>query len=283
MKSGKIFSIEEFSTFDGPGVRMTIFFKGCPMRCMWCHNPESQGFDDEIVRSPNGCLECNACLRVGEEKTGVPSLVEESIGVCPRHLIRHCGEDVTSEELLARVEKKREMLNLCNGGVTFSGGEPLAQPDFLLECLKGLKGKTHRAIQTCGLCDPATFEQILAECDYVLYDLKLIDPIAHQHYTNCKNEKILKNFQSLAKSGKEFITRVPLIPTVTDTEENLTAIAALLKENGVRQVELLPYHKTAGAKYKMLGRRYEITFDPSILPNPHTEIFKNYDIEVKLL
>ncbi len=283
MPIGRVFSFEEFSTYDGPGIRMTIFLKGCPLRCMWCHNPEGQRREIEIARSPNGCLQCGACLKKGEEITGKACLVPESTQVCPRHLVRLCGEDYTPEQLVKKIEKNIAILNMSGGGVTFSGGEPLCHADFVEECLKLLRGKTHRALQTCGYCEPEIFERVLAECDYVLYDLKLMDDERHRRYTGVSNELILENYRRLAACGKDFCTRIPLIPTVNDTEENLTATAKLMRSCGVGYIELLPYNKMAGGKYLMLGREYKTDFDGSLSPQIHKEIFDRYGIEVKVL
>lgn len=280
---GKIFAIEEFSTFDGPGVRLTVFLKGCPLRCMWCHNPEGQSFDTEIVRSPNGCIGCNACFEAGKSQTGIPCLIEKSIAVCPKNIVRVCGKDILSEELLVILEKKLDMLNTCGGGITFSGGEPLAQHKFLKECLSLLRGKTNRAIQTSGFCENEIFSDIISECDYVLYDLKLMDPVLHEKYTGYTNERILKNYITLAQSGVDFITRIPLIPTVNDTVENITATAEFLVKNKAKKIELLSYNKSAGAKYTLVGKEYKTDFDQNRSPEPHIEIFSNYGIEVKIL
>lgn len=275
---GKLFSIEEMSTFDGPGVRVSVFLKGCPLRCMWCHNPEGQSFESQYIRSENGCLHCGACLQAGGGK-----LTEKSVQSCPRNLIRLCGEELSAQALLQKLEKKLWMLNATGGGVTFSGGEPLSQPDFLLECLELLAGKTHRAIQTSGYAPEDVFRRILAQCDYVLYDLKLMDPEKHKHYTGVDNTQILENYSILAASGKPFITRIPLIPGVNDTRENLCRTAVFMQELGVGKVELLPYNRAAGAKYKMLGRQYETDFDPSVAPQSHREIFEAHGIEVSVL
>jgi pyruvate formate lyase activating enzyme len=282
--TGRIFSIEEFSTYDGPGIRMTVFLKGCSLRCMWCHNPEGQRWETETVRSPNGCLACGACLRKGEELTGVPSLVPESASVCPRRLIRVSGEDLTPEQLVEeRIVPNLAILNMSGGGVTFSGGEPLCQADFVLAAMELLRGRTNRAIQTAGHVPERRFRRVLAECDYVLYDLKLMDSEKHRRYTMAGNEWILENYRTLTKSGVPFTTRIPLIPSVNDTEENIEATARFLQECGVSYIELLPYNQMAGGKYRMLGREYTIDFDPSLAPNAREEIFHRYGVEVKIL
>ena len=273
---GCVFSIEEFSTFDGPGIRMSVFLKGCPLRCMWCHNPEGQSFTPEFLKGNNGCLHCGACMRTG-------ALCEESITVCPQHLIRRSGKAYDPDSLCALIQKNAAVLSAAGGGVTFSGGEPLAQPDFLLACLQQLEGTVHRAVQTSGFAQPEVFARILRHCDYVLYDLKLMDDGKHRHYTGQSNRNILANYRQLAQSGVPFITRIPLIPTVNDTEENIRATAAFLRENGVSRIELLPYNKFAGSKYSLMGKTYRVDFDESLPPQPHKEVFKAYGIEVRVL
>ncbi|MBQ7566002.1 MAG: glycyl-radical enzyme activating protein [Oscillospiraceae bacterium] len=253
---GIVFSIEEFSIYDGPGIHTTVFLKGCPMRCRWCHNPEGQRPEPEIVRSPNGCLHCGACERLAEKTGERLGYTEESRLACPNGLLRRCGERWTVDALTARVLKCAPLLE--NGGVTFSGGEPLAQPEFLLACLDRLRGKLHTAVQTSGFAPAEVFDEVLQKADLFLFDLKLIDAEAHERWTGQNNAPILRNFRALAQSGVPYIPRVPLIPGVTDTEENLRAVASLLQEHGAKSVELLPYHRTAGGKYAMVGRVYDI-------------------------
>lgn len=280
---GKVFSIEEFSVYDGPGIRMNVFLKGCPLSCEWCHNPEGQRFETEYLKGDNGCLACGACLRAGEQACGEPSLTEESMAVCPRHLVRRCGTDYTPEELTAVILKNAAILTAAGGGVTFSGGEPLAQAEFLTDCLIRLDGRLHRAVQTCGMTSETVFRTVLAHTDYVLYDLKLMDAARHKQYCGADNAAILNNYRILAASGLPFITRIPLIPTVNDTEENLTATAEFLTSCGVKRVELLPYNKFAGSKYRSAGRVYQPSFDETLPPDPHTEIWRSYEIEVRIL
>ena len=283
MIEGTVFSIEEFSVYDGPGIRTTVFLKGCPMRCMWCHSPEGQIFSPQLVRSPNGCLSCGNCLKKGKEMTGKEQLVRESIAVCPRNLIREVGEAYSPEELVSKLLKNASILNASGGGVTFSGGEPLAQPDFLNNCLFALDGKLHRAIQTSGFCASAIFEETLKNCDYVLFDLKLMDAERHRYFCGADNKNILQNYRLLAASGKNFITRIPVIPTVNDSIENMRATAEFMLENKARNLELLPYHKMTGSKYAMTGRKYEPEFDENKTPKLHLDIFKEYGIEVNVL
>lgn len=274
-----VFSIEEFSVFDGPGMRTSIFLKGCPLRCEWCHNPEGQSFTNEIIRSDNGCVGCGECLRRADTVDGKTVLTESSIAGCPMNLLRYCAKEYSSRELCEVLEKNYAILNSSGGGITFSGGEPLANPSFLLECLDLTKGRVHRAVQTCGYASPEIFDRVLAACDYMLFDIKLAEEELHRYYTGVSNRPILRNFEMLARSGKEFVVRVPLIPGVTDTEDNLTKIARILESNGVRRVELLPYNKLAGAKYPLVGKEYCPSFDGGNEPQMRTEIFQEHYIE----
>lgn len=276
MLIGRVFSVEEFSVYDGDGIRMTVFFKGCPLSCEWCHNPEGQRREREVCRSRNGCTECGACLAEGK-------LTENSISACPRGLVRFVGDEYTVDDIVRIVSANADILNASGGGVTFSGGEPTAQSEFLYACLRALRGITDRAIQTTGYCSKDTFLRLLSECDRVLYDLKLIDGEKHKRYTGVKNEKILDNYRDLAKSGVPFVTRIPLIPAVTDTADNIEGIARFMRECGVTYAELMPYNKMAGGKYASLGREYKISFDETVEVSTREEIFQKYGIEVKVL
>lgn len=281
--TGTIFSIEEFSVYDGPGIRSTVFLKGCPLRCSWCHNPEGQLKESEMIKSPNGCIGCGTCLQTSVQKEdGSISFTEESIKNCPMNLIRVCGETVSSGQLCETLLKNKRILN-AGGGVTFSGGEPFLQSKFLFECIMKLKNKLHTAIQTSGYCDADTFCNALNITDYFLFDLKLADDAMHIKYTGVSNRPILRNISALAKSGVPYVVRIPLIPGVTDSTRNLTQLAQILNDNHVSYAELLPYNKIAGGKYKMLQRNYMPGFDEAAPPQPRQDLFWSFGIRTKIM
>ena len=277
----KVFSIEEFATFDGPGIRMTVFLKGCPLDCVWCHNPEGKSPLTEYVRSPNGCLKCGACERAGIKTADGVRLTADSVNACPRNLVRKCGIDYSPKELTDKIMKNAAVLNRNGGGVTFSGGEPLFDTDFLCECIKLLKGKVHVAVQTSGFAPEKNFQRVLELADYFLYDLKIMNPSDHKKYCGADNALILNNYRTLAKSKVPFVTRIPLIPTVTDTVENLTAIASFVKENNVNYVETLPYNKLAGSKYALVLKEYHPGFDESRPVNTGEKLFASMGVTAR--
>lgn len=281
MCKGRIFSIEEFSVFDGPGIRTTVFLKGCPLRCSWCHNPEGQRFEKEILRNQNGCVHCGKCVETAISLTGRSELVEECVGVCPRNLIRVCGTDWTAEKLCQRLGKNKGFYS--GGGITFSGGEPLAQPQFLSDCLGILRGNIHTAVQTSGCCSNDVFREIAELADMFLFDLKIIDSEKSKEYTGARSEKILKNFDTLAGSGKDFTVRIPLIPEAVANEKNINDIIGVLRFYGVKYAEGLPYNKLAGAKYPLCGRKYAPQFDPGADVEFPAEQFKNNGIVLKMM
>lgn len=279
---GLVFAIEEFSTFDGPGIRTTVFLQGCPLRCRWCHNPEGQSFTNYVLRSPNGCEKCGKCMQYAQIKAGNIQYTQDSIDHCPNHLLRWCAQEYTADELVEKLEKNLPILN-PGGGITFSGGEPLAHPDFLLACLRKLKGKTDRAVQTSGYGSTEVFRRVLKETDRVLFDIKLMDEKAHIRYTGVSNKRILRNFAVLQYSGVPFTVRTPLIPGVTDTEENLEAIAQMLHSYGIDYIELLPYNTMAGAKYPLAGMKYTPGFDETAVPQFGMDIFAKWGIRAKVI
>lgn len=256
---GTIFSIEEFAVYDGPGIRVNVFFKGCPLRCRWCHNPEGLRPERQIVHSPNGCLHCGQC----RDACPTPehcTLCGQCILACPRNLVRVCGDEWEPDALAARILRLRRILQ-NGGGVTFSGGEVLLQPDFLCEMLDKT-AELHRAVETCGFASRETFARILPRVDLVYFDLKVMDPEKHRYYTGVDNRLILQNARTLMHSGVPHIFRVPFIHGVNIDEENLTALTDFLAEAPTRpSVEFLAYNKMAGAKYPLAGLTYTETFE----------------------
>ena len=222
---GIIFSIEEFAIYDGPGIRANVFFKGCPLRCRWCHNPEGLSPKIQIAHSPNGCLACGKCAKACTSPDNC-KLCGECIKACPRGLVNFMGQEWDSDKLAERILKLKKILS-NGGGVTYSGGEVLMQADFLIEMLDKTS-ELHRAIETSGHGKTDDFKKILERVELVYFDIKLMDPDDHKRYTGVTNELILKNARVLMDSGVEHIFRVPFIKGVNTSKENLTAISSSL-------------------------------------------------------
>lgn len=248
--SGIIFDIKEFSVHDGPGIRTTVFFKGCPLRCAWCHNPEGLSRNPELFAA-SGCTDCGLCRRPCDHEDCKP--FGRCLHVCPQGLLRVAGKEWEADALAAHLLKQAEFLNRNGGGITLSGGEPLYQADFCIELLSRLRGRVHCAVETSGHADADTFLRVISLCDLVLMDLKLMDSTAHRSYTGADNAQILQNAAALKASGKPHTFRTPLIPGVTDTEQNLDAIRAFVGES---PWQTLPYNDLASAKYAGVGREF---------------------------
>ena len=253
---GTIFDIREFTVHDGPGVRVTVFLKGCPLRCRWCHNPEGLSPKPELMIRTGACTGCNSCKKPCLHPECKP--FDRCLHACPDGLISLCGEKISSDMLSQKLLSCAPFLK-NGGGVTFSGGEPLMQHDFLYETLTKVK-PLHRAVETSGFADPDIFRKILNECELIMIDLKLANREEHKKYTGVYNDVILKNIRILQESRREHIIRIPLIPGITDTEKNLRAAAQIA---GGSHVQLLRYNKAAGAKYPAVGRVFRLEEKPA--------------------
>lgn len=281
MSKGLVFDIEEFAVHDGPGVRKLVFFKGCPLHCTWCHNPEGISFQREIMTSPSACLHCGKCL---ESCTGKKCVAcGKCIEACPLRLRKICGREWEACDLAEVLLKGKKILVSSGGGITFSGGEPLAQPEFLFELIRFLH-PMHLAVETCGHAPGPIFQKMIESIDLVIMDLKHTDPFIHKKYTGTDNLQIIKNLELLCRSATDFCLRIPLIPGVNDSIENLEKTALLVKGAGsLQRVELLPFHLTAGAKYPMVGKIFNPGFDPLQPLNNWKNIFKKHNIKATVL
>ena len=250
--NGVIFDIKEMAVHDGPGIRTTVFLKGCPLRCKWCHNPEGLTAEPQLMYKQARCIKCGRCKTECNHPECQP--FGKCIRVCPQNCLEISGRTVDAKELANELKENAEILGDGFGGFTFSGGEPLAQPKFLIELMDELKDY-HLCIETSGYAKTEVFSEILEKLDFVIMDIKIADSELHKKYTGVSNSRILENFETLRKSGKPYLIRTPLIPNITDTKENLDAIKELI---GASEWERLPYNKMAGAKYKMLGMSYEL-------------------------
>jgi pyruvate formate lyase activating enzyme len=251
MLTGVVFDIKEFAVHDGPGLRVTVFLKGCPLCCSWCHNPEGQSPEPQILHGS-----------AGERLAGV---------------------SFTSQALAERLNGLAPMLRVGEGGVTFSGGEPLAQADFVAEVIDQLD-QLHVLLDTSGYGNEQDFRKVAAKSQLVFFDLKLMDPLAHRTHTGVDNQPILRNLRVLNELGVPFVIRVPLIPGVTDTDANLSAIARTVAGMpGLQRIDLLPYNVAAGAKYAACGMVFRPTFDESKTLNINLSCFKSAGLKVRII
>lgn len=266
--TGTVFDIKEFSIHDGPGARFTVFLKGCPLRCKWCHNPEGLIREKQLVYKEKSCMHCGLCKKPcsHEECKGFGKCLH----VCPNDCLSVAGVDYTSDELAKIILENADFFEMNGGGVTISGGEPMMQSEFVCEVFDRLPG-IHKAIQTSGYTNRETYLKVIEKVDFVMQDIKLANPFLHRKYTGVSNEQILENINMLKNSGKNFVFRVPLIPGITDTKENLTAISEI---TGGHKTELLRYNNLAGSKYRQVGMEYTL---PDITPreDDFTKYFKN--------
>ena len=267
MPPGVIFNIQRYSIHDGPGIRTTVFLKGCPLRCFWCQNPESQTQRAELFFDQSKCNSCARCVAVcptgasdmGGEKSRVDRRSCTGCGkcaeVCPTEARRVIGQVLTSEEVMRQVLRDLRFYENSGGGVTLSGGEPTAQPHFALSILQKCKeAGIHTALDMCGHAPWSTLKELLAYTDFVLYDIKHLNPRQHQRATGKDNRLILRNVRRIFPYRPMRI-HVPVIPGFNDSPEAVKAIARFVKtELGPVAIDLLPYNKMGEGKYKLLGR-----------------------------
>jgi pyruvate formate lyase activating enzyme len=275
--TGLIFHIQRFSVNDGPGIRTTVFLKGCPLRCRWCHNPESISPARQLLLREELCIRCGDCASLC--KNGAIRKIDGSyvtdrdvclvcgtcVGACYAEAREIVGCEMTTDEVLAEVEKDRVFYDQSAGGVTISGGEPLFQHEFLLSLLMASKEKSiHTTVDTTGYTSPEILEYISKFVDLFLYDVKTLDDKRHREYAGVSNRLILGNLRRLVGWGKRVIVRVPLIPGVNDDETSVRGIGEFVQGlGGVSEIHVLPFHTTGREKYRRLGMEYRFSAAPS--------------------
>lgn len=251
----RIFDIQRCSMVDGPGIRTTVFLKGCNLRCAWCHNPESQSAEPVMMFYKNKCTGCGKCAQVCPHHLQTCELCGKCADLCPQSAREICGKTMTVQEVFDIVRKDRDYYESSGGGVTFSGGECLLQVKALKQMLALCRAEgINTAVDTAGAVAWSAFETVLEETDWFLYDVKCWDEETHRRYTGVSNQLILENLRRLAAiCPQKIIVRVPVIPGVNTSEAEMNGIAGFLKELGVYSVELLPYHKMGEHKYEDMG------------------------------
>ncbi len=266
--SGIVFNTMRFSIHDGPGIRTTVFLKGCPLRCEWCHNPESQDFRPGLMLFPERCRSCGDCVAacprrgIGDPAEGLKIPEEcDACGSCAEACVAGArelaGRRTTVAELMNELKRDVVFFDESRGGVTVSGGEPMAQPVFTRGLLAACRELgIHTALDTCGYAAPEVFARVSALASLVLFDLKAMDSETHVRFTGVPNESIHENLRALARTGKPVIVRFPLIPGVNDSTEELSALSSFVRSCGLSRLDVLPYHGIgAGKRARMGGNR----------------------------
>ena len=298
MKKGLIFDIKRYAIHDGPGIRTTIFFKGCDLRCVWCHNPEGQLPNIELAYNINRCRGCKECIEICPENA---LFWKEHINInrdkcnlcgkctenCAAEALEMIGRKMGMEEIMREIEKDKAFYEESNGGVTFSGGEPLLQPDFLKVILEECtKRKIHTAVDTCGYASQNVIDDICSFVNLFLYDIKIMNDEKHIKYTGVSNKIILKNLKYLVKKGANIEVRIPIIPNINDDKDNINRIANFLCTlSGIKIISILPYHEEGSEKYMRLNRRYMMEDVRSVKKEKIQEIkdiLEEYKFKVKI-
>ena len=271
-----LFDIKRYAINDGPGIRTTLFMKGCPLHCVWCHNPESWNPRPQILYKKSKCIGCQTCVEACPQHllqltlNGIVmgagcTLCDKCVEECPTTALEQCGREWTMEELMAEVEKERDIMTDSGGGVTLCGGEPLMHPDAALAILKELGRRGfHRTVDTTLYASKEVVEAVADNCELLLVDLKLMDAEKHRLYTGVPNELILQNIRYLAERGSQFQIRIPLIEGINADEENIEATARFLStfHFPLSTTHLLPYHDVGKDKH----RRMWSTYNPQNIP-----------------
>lgn len=269
MKKGRIVNIQKYCVHDGPGIRTTIFFKGCPLNCLWCHNPESQRYEKEIMYNHEKCSMCGECekrcpvngIKLKENIFYDPTkcvFCENCIDFCINNARELVGKDYTVSEIMKEIKKDQMFYQESGGGVTLSGGEVMTQIRFVEELVRCCKENgISVAIDTCGYAPFDSFERILDNTDIFLYDIKLMDSKRHEKYTGKSNKIILENVKKLSKRGANIYLRIPLIEGINTDDENIEEIIRFALDLKISKVNLLPYHEIGSDKYKRLNMDYE--------------------------
>lgn len=266
MSQGTVYNIQRMSTKDGPGIRTTVFLKGCPLHCLWCSNPESQLFTPQLLFFRNLCTGCGACVRAcrsgaSSMEEGVSRLDREQCRdcgacalVCPTRAREMSGRLMSVEEVMAVLRKDALFYENSGGGVTFGGGEPTSGGQFFLDLVEAsvLEG-WHVAVDTCGFCPEERFHKVLKMADLFLFDIKHMDPEQHKALTGQDNALILRNMRAALLSGREVHIRMPLMPGLNDSEENITAMADFFGTFGHHEIEIMPCHAFGRNKYAALS------------------------------
>jgi pyruvate formate lyase activating enzyme len=264
--AGTIFDIVRFSTHDGPGIRTNVFMKGCPLHCLWCHNPEGQSPEVQILYREERCIRCFSCVEACPNHAikifeATPILLKKScrltglcVKACPTKAREMAGRRVRVSDVMEEVDKDNIFYDESGGGVTFSGGEPFMQPAFLLDLLEACnERRIHTAVETCGFVDSETLLNSTPHVGLYLYDLKAIDSETHRKFTGAPNELILNNLRKLSQFHDHIIVRFPVIPGVNDDDINVSQLGKFVSSlRSVREVDVLPYHDLGVGKYKRL-------------------------------